>query len=298
VPTPLTFRFVLLLNSTNVRSLFARPPLSIQKQLSNVLNTDHHDFVELSLDSHVAPASLEDVLLVHDERYLAALRDKASEAMSVSGLMLDESTYLTRSTYIDSLASAGVVKSMVDEIMRCNSSHVACDKTVDDFVTPTGFALVRPPGHHACPARPMGFCLVNNAAFATRYLLREHADVVKRVAIIDFDVHHGNGTQDIFYNDESVLFVSTHQDGSFPGTGKIADTGLGDGLGRLCSDGRPHLHAITVDARTLHAKHRRDHAQHRAARRCRPRSRARQLGADRGKGDPVRARLYRRERRL
>lgn len=203
---------------------------SIQKQLVGVLNVDHHDHLELPIDA-VQSASLEDVVLVHDERYLAAIRDKSSEAMSVSGLMLDESTYLTRSTYIDSMASAGVVKSMVDEIMRAHSAHVECDKTADEFTTPTGFALVRPPGHHACPARPMGFCIVNNAALATRYLQKEYGEIVKRVAIIDFDVHHGNGTESVFYNDDSVLFVSTHQQGSFPGTGKVADIGIGAGIG-------------------------------------------------------------------
>ena len=139
--------------------------------------------------------------------------------------------YLTRSTYIDSLASAGVVKAMVDEIMRAHALHESCLKTTDDFAVPTGFALVRPPGHHACSAKPMGFCIVNNAALATRYLQEKYGDSVKRVAIIDFDVHHGNGTQDMFYNDDSVLFLSTHMVGGFPGTGKIAETGLGSGIG-------------------------------------------------------------------
>lgn len=105
--------------------------------------------------------------------------------------------------------------------MRANALYESCSKTSDDYIVPTGFALVRPPGHHACPARPMGFCIVNNAAVATRYVQQTYGDVVKRVAIIDFDVHHGNGTQDVFYNDDSVLFVSTHMSGGFPGTGKI-----------------------------------------------------------------------------
>ncbi len=204
----------------------------IEKELARVLSASdpRHGHLELPA-SAIQPASLEDVLLVHDERYLAALQDKASEAMSVSGVMLDESTYLTRSTYMDSLASAGVVKSMVDEIMRANTLYESCSKTSDDYIVPTGFALVRPPGHHACPARPMGFCIVNNAAVATRYVQQTYGDVVKRVAIIDFDVHHGNGTQDVFYNDDSVLFVSTHMSGGFPGTGKISETGLGAGIG-------------------------------------------------------------------
>ena len=85
-----------------------------------------------------------------------------------------------------------------------------------------GFALVRPPGHHAPPQTAMGFCLINNVAVAARHMQAEHG--VGRVAIVDFDVHHGNGTQDAFWNDDSVLYISLHQWPVYPGTG-----GPGDG---------------------------------------------------------------------
>src|SRR5919198_912450 len=86
-----------------------------------------------------------------------------------------------------------------------------------------GFALVRPPGHHAPPQSAMGFCLVNNVAVAARHMQAEHG--VGRVAIVDFDVHHGNGTQDTFANDDSVLYASLHQFGIYPGTGAVGEGG-------------------------------------------------------------------------
>lgn len=91
------------------------------------------------------------------------------------------------------------------------------------------FCAVRPPGHHATSDRGMGFCIFNNAAVAARYAQKKHG--IERVAIIDWDVHHGNGTQDIFYSDGSVFYFSTHQSPWYPGTGAKDETGSGDGRG-------------------------------------------------------------------
>jgi acetoin utilization deacetylase AcuC-like enzyme len=91
------------------------------------------------------------------------------------------------------------------------------------------FALVRPPGHHATPEQAMGFCLFNNAAVAARYAQAKYG--VEYVLIVDWDVHHGNGTQDIFYNDPSVYYFSTHQYPYYPGTGSAGETGEGKGEG-------------------------------------------------------------------
>ncbi len=103
---------------------------------------------------------------------------------------------------------------------------------VDGVVAGTfanAFCAVRPPGHHATPDRGMGFCIFNNAAIAARYAQQKHG--LERVAIIDWDVHHGNGTQDIFYEDRSVFYFSTHQSPWYPGTGAKGETGAGKGLG-------------------------------------------------------------------
>jgi acetoin utilization deacetylase AcuC-like enzyme len=102
----------------------------------------------------------------------------------------------------------------------------AVDAVMDGTVA-NAFCAVRPPGHHATPDRGMGFCIFNNAAIAARYAQQKHG--LERVAIIDWDVHHGNGTQDIFYEDGSVFYFSTHQSPWYPGTGAKDETGAGAG---------------------------------------------------------------------
>lgn len=113
--------------------------------------------------------------------------------------------------------------------MAAGAGVSAVDCVMSESENPTAFALVRPPGHHATPNRAMGFCLFNNAAVAARYAQSRYG--VERVLIVDWDVHHGNGTQDIFYSDDSVFYFSTHQYPFYPGTGSRSERGDSSGEG-------------------------------------------------------------------
>ncbi|XP_049402974.1 histone deacetylase 14, chloroplastic-like isoform X2 [Solanum stenotomum] len=151
------------------------------------------------------------------------LTSKAMDQASEKGLIfIDGSgpTYATATTFQESLLAAGAGISLVDSVVA--ASRVSKDP-------PVAFALIRPPGHHAVPKGAMGFCVFGNIAIAARYAQRMHG--LKRVFIIDFDVHHGNGTNDAFYEDPDIFFLSTHQAGSYPGTGKIDQIGSGNGEG-------------------------------------------------------------------
>ncbi|KAK8449959.1 hypothetical protein SEVIR_7G292100v4 [Setaria viridis] len=148
------------------------------------------------------PASLDDVARVHSKSYITGL-EKAMSKAADEGLILIEGTgptYATETTFQESLLSAGAGITLVDSV-------VAASKLGPN--PPLGFALVRPPGHHAVPRGPMGFCVFGNIAVAARYA--QHQYGLKRVMIIDFDVHHGNGTSDAFYDDPDIFFLSTHQ---------------------------------------------------------------------------------------
>lgn len=127
----------------------------------------------------------------------------------------DSDTYANSRSLDAALLAAGAVIRAVDGVIA---------KEIDN-----AFALVRPPGHHATRYRPMGFCLFNNIAVAAQHAIDHHK--LERVMIVDFDVHHGNGTQDIFYNTSRVLYCSTHQYPHYPGTGDWNEIGEGDGAG-------------------------------------------------------------------
>ncbi|KAI5384168.1 histone deacetylase 14, chloroplastic [Lathyrus oleraceus] len=171
---------------------------------------------------HFEPASTDDITSVHARAYVYGLEKVMDQALEKGLILIEGSgpTYATSTTFQESIIAAGAGLALVDSV-------VAASKITKD--SPTGFALIRPPGHHAVPEGPMGFCIFGNVAIAARHAQRVHG--LKRVFIIDFDVHHGNGTNDAFYDDPDVFFLSFHQDGSYPGTGKFDEVGSGDGEG-------------------------------------------------------------------
>jgi acetoin utilization deacetylase AcuC-like enzyme len=148
-------------------------------------------------------ATDEQLARVHPPEYVRAIREAAPEQGTIH---LDPDTAMNPHTLSAALRAAG-------------AAVLATDLVMQDKVK-TAFCSVRPPGHHACRARPMGFCIFNNVAVAARHAIHEHG--VARVAIIDFDVHHGNGTEDIFEGDEHVLMASTFQHPFYPYSGTEA----------------------------------------------------------------------------
>jgi acetoin utilization deacetylase AcuC-like enzyme len=158
------------------------------------------------------PATEAEIELVHSRAY----RLRVQQVSARGGGQLDPDTYVNENSYEAGLLAAGGVNVAVRAVLHNEIGNAFC--------------LVRPPGHHATPDRGMGFCLFNNVAVAARVAQKESG--LERVMIVDLDVHHGNGTQDIFFQDPSVLYFSTHQYGYFyPGTGHWRETGRGQGDG-------------------------------------------------------------------
>jgi acetoin utilization deacetylase AcuC-like enzyme len=193
-----------------------------------VLHQAFPDFAE------ARPATVEEVAAVHTREYVETVR-----SVSASGrpTLLDVDTICTETTYEAALLAAGAAIGAVER---------------------GGFSLARPPGHHALPGRAMGFCIFNNVAVAARFAQRELG--LARVAILDWDVHHGNGTQEAFWDDDSVFFASLHQWPFYPGSGGPGDgssttlnlplaAGAGDEevLGALEQDVAPALEAFDPD---------------------------------------------------
>ena len=163
--------------------------------------------------NHIAPrrATTDELALVHDVDHIELIQAMSAEG----GGRLGYDTPLCAESYDIALLAAGGVLTAVDAVLDGDVQHA--------------FACGRPPGHHATPTQGMGFCLFNNIALGARYALRKRG--LERILIVDWDVHHGNGTQDAFYEDGDVFFFSIHQSPLYPGTGVSRETGLGAGAG-------------------------------------------------------------------
>ncbi|MBR9990270.1 MAG: histone deacetylase [Gemmatimonadetes bacterium] len=168
------------------------------------------------LQHEASPASDAQLQRVHSSEHIEVIRAAAAAAARTGEIVrLDADTVMSAASWDAATAAAGCAIDAVSLVMTGRAN--------------TALALCRPPGHHATPDRAMGFCLFNNAAVAARAAQAEHG--VDRVLIIDWDVHHGNGTQDAFYNDPRVFYLSLHLDGHYPGTGGAHETGVGAGIG-------------------------------------------------------------------
>ena len=157
------------------------------------------------------PATVEELEMIHAPEYISHVKSRAEKG----GGWLDPDTVMSPKSYEAAIYAAGGLMVAVEAVTK---------REVD-----SAFALVRPPGHHATRDRAMGFCIFNNVAIAAEFALRKFN--LNRALIVDFDVHHGNGTQDAFYSDPGVLYFSTHQYPFYPGTGRMGEVGTGEGEG-------------------------------------------------------------------
>ena len=178
------------------------------RAIDSVLSAELFAFL---IRSESGPATRQQLERVHDSDYVS--RILAYDGCS-SSVELDEDTVMSSGSAQAALYAAGAACQAVDEVMTGRARNAFCS--------------IRPPGHHAEAARAMGFCLFNNVAIAALQARAVHG--VTRVAVVDFDVHHGNGVQGAFWNDENLFYASLHEDGGYPSTGPSEETGIADNI--------------------------------------------------------------------
>jgi acetoin utilization deacetylase AcuC-like enzyme len=190
-----------------------RHPENADRLRSILTQLDKAGLIKRCTAGTYQPLSEEAITKIHSEKQLLQIKQVAEHG----GGHIDADTVVSPDSFQVALAAAGACVAAVDAVLRGKERTALC--------------LVRPPGHHATPTQSMGFCLFNNIALAAQHALTAHG--LNRVLIVDWDVHHGNGTQDIFYESPQVLFFSIHRygHGFYPGTGAENETGRGKGLG-------------------------------------------------------------------
>ena len=208
----------------------------------------------------------EDLLRVHRPEYLALLRGAVEQAEKEAGLVsLDADTIVSAASWGAATGSSAALLTAAERVA--------------DGTLSSAFVATRPPGHHATPDRAMGFCLINHVAVAARWL--QATGRAERVLIVDWDVHHGNGTQDTFYDDGTVFYLSLHQSPHYPGTGAANETGVGEGAGWTLN--------VPLPAGTDAAEYRQhfSHALEQGLETCRPDFILISAGFDVMAGDPL-----------
>lgn len=204
---------------------------------------------------------MEELACVHTAGHVEHVRRFAA----AGGGWIEADTVVSRDSYDVALEAAGAVVAAVDAVLEGSDQRALC--------------LVRPPGHHARPAHPMGFCLFNNVAVAAQHALDRHA--LERILVVDWDVHHGNGVQEIFYERSDVFYFSIHRWPFYPGTGPADETGAADGLGYTLNV------PVTLGTSRAEYHERFRAALQRAAEKCRPQLVLLCAGFDAHAHDPI-----------
>jgi acetoin utilization deacetylase AcuC-like enzyme len=189
----------------------ARHPERPERLQAILKQLDRVGLAQASVPGSVREATREELVRVHTDSHV----DLVAAFESAGGGLIEADTWVSQGSREAALLAAGATVEAVSAVVQGAAARALC--------------LVRPPGHHARPDEPMGFCLFNNIAVAAAHATQ--ALELNRVLIVDFDVHHGNGTQEIFYDDPRVGFLSIHRYPFYPGTGAVDETGTGAGLG-------------------------------------------------------------------
>lgn len=184
------------------------------ERLKSILKTlDNHNVLSRLSSSQPAEIDLKTLYTLHPREHVEHIKSFSKTAGN--GQRIDEDTVVSEGSYQAAIQAAGSSIEMIDRLLKDKCQNV--------------FSFVRPPGHHAMPDHTMGFCLFNNIALAARYAIDNYG--LERILILDWDAHHGNATEHMFYEESEVLFVSWHQDPNWPGTGAIDDIGSEKGVG-------------------------------------------------------------------